>query len=575
MAEDHETGKHDLKEQLSVGVSRRSFLKGAAVVAAGGAATALAACAPTDNETGGSNANAGGNSAAGITWDRETDMVVVGAGGGVYGALAAHAAGKEVLVLEKTMLFGGTTSLSGGEHWTPCNLVMKELGQEDNRADAIAYITKVANGHATQELIEAYVDKSPAFLEWTRDELKLEWTSYGDGHHYQDYFDIPGCREIGRGVQVDIVKSTKNIKNEDVEAPSGLIAPFEFQLLRYLVEERGIEVLYETTAKRLYKDDNGKIVGILATDSSGKELKIGVRSGVLLAAGGFDNNNEMRAQYLYAPIYYTRMTEASTGDGHRMGMEVGADLANMSAVYGQDSWVPPQADGNIRLGQDRADSGGVRGLPYSLIVNKKGRRIADESGAYGTFQQLYANWDNSTFSWANIPLYWIGDQNFVDRYGIQTNKPGEVIDEVFKADTLEEIARHYEIDSAALVAEVAKFNGYAATGVDPEFHRGEFIFDRNSVADNNAGLINGCLGPVEKAPFYACTLWPGSVGTSGGLRINGNAQVLNTSGEIIPGLYACGCNAASFAGMSYCGGGTAVGSTCVFGWVAGSHLASL
>jgi succinate dehydrogenase/fumarate reductase flavoprotein subunit len=563
------TGKNNEKGQFAAGYSRRDFLKATAAIAAGSATVGLVACVPDGGDP---PTDSGANAMP--KWDREVDVVVVGAGGGVYGALAAHAAGSEVLVLEKSMLFGGTTSLSGGEHWTPCNLVMKRLGQEDNREDAIKYLTTVANGHASQELIEAYVDKANAFLEWSESELKLVWGSYGDGRHYQDYFDVPGCREAGRGVAIDVVQSFKNVTGADHDPVTGMIASYEFELLKYIVEEREIEVLYETPAEKLYKDSAGRIVGVLATDASGKDLNIAVRKGVLLAAGGFDNNNEMRAQYLYAPIYYTRMTDASTGDGHRMGIEVGADLTNMSAVYGQDSWVPPLEDGNIRLGQDKADSGGIRGLPFSLIVNKKGRRVANESGAYGTFQQIYANWDNSIFGWANIPLIWIGDQNFVDRYGIGTYTPGEVIEEVFKAGTIGEIAAHFEIDAVNLIDEIAKFNDYAATGIDSDFHRGEFIFDRNTIADNTAGLKNGCLGPVEKAPFYAATLWPGSVGTSGGLRINGKAQVLTPNGEVIPGLYAAGCNAASFSGMSYAGGGTAVGSSCVFSWLAGTNMAA-
>jgi succinate dehydrogenase/fumarate reductase flavoprotein subunit len=555
-------------EKALKGLSRRDFLKGAAIVAAGSTAIGLAAC-----DSQGEPANAGGTDTMPVNWDRECDVVVVGAGGGVYGALAAQAGGLEVIILEKTDQFGGTTSMSGGEHWTPCNPVMKALGQEDNREDAIKYITGVANGHATQELIEAYVDMAPLYCDWVTSELKMEWTSYGGGYMYQDYFNIPGHREKGRGIQIDIVKSTKNILDKDVEAPVGLIAPFEFQLLRHHVEERGIEVLYKTPAEKLIKDSNGQIIGVLARDNHGEALYIKTRKGVLLAAGGFDNNDAMRQQYLYAPIYYTRMTAASTGDGHRMGMEVGADVSNMSAVYGQDSWVGPNADGSIRLGQDRADSGGVRGKAFSLIVNKTGRRIGNESAAYGSFQQLYANWDTTTFTWANIPLFWIGDQNYVDRYGIQTNKPGEVIEEVFKADTLEQIAAHFGINAENLVAEVERFNRFAANGVDLDFHRGEFIFDKNTIADKNAGLINGCLGPVEKPPFYAATLWPGSVGTSGGLLINAKAQVIDVNGKVIPGLYACGCNATSFAGMSYCGGGTAVGSTCVFAWVAGTEMA--
>ncbi|MDX5297461.1 MAG: FAD-binding protein, partial [Gammaproteobacteria bacterium] len=114
---------------------------------------------------------------------------------------------------------------------------------------------------------------------------------------------------------------------------------------------------------------------------------------------------------------------------------------------------------------------------------------------------------------------------------------------------------------------------YAAEGYDPDFRRGESAFDLQTAGDpTRTDLANPCLGPLVEPPFYGAAIWPGALGTSGGLRINAHSQVLDVWGKPIQGLYAAGNTAASpFAG-SYPGGGGTLSVGMTFAYLAAAHL---
>lgn len=538
-------------------LSRKDFLKASMLAGMGVlGAGSLAACAPQGESASG----AGAANAEGVAWDQEVDVLVVGSGTGTMAAAAAKDAGAEnVLILEKSEFWGGTSATSGGGFYVPMNYVAKEQGVEDNREDAVKYIMACSDGRAERKLVETYVDNANQFLEWARDTFKWTW-GFTSGTMFQDYYEpYEGYRAFGRG-------SVSMVDEDRTQTPWGK--------LQGIVKDMGIEVQMKTAAERLVTDADGAVVGVV-TDG-GKYIH--AKTCVVLATGGFDHNPDMVKQNLPFPIYVTDAAAGNTGDGQALGAEIGAHLAYMDGSWGVPCYLPGPFDPTQEMKQDIAgnDWGLYRGCPNSIIVNKYGKRFANESMAYAPFNRTFGQWDSGKLEYANIPAFFICDSEFTTYYALPgQKKPGDPLPEmVVQADTLEELAGKLGIDPAGLVTEVEAFNVEAEAGTDSKFHRGERAYDAAIPELMSGGartLANIALGPVAKGPFYGILCLPGMCGTNGGLHTNEHAQVLKPNGDPIPGLLAVGNCAASIFGGAYAGGGTTLGSGSVMGWLGVRH----
>lgn len=535
-------------------VSRRGFLKKTALISAGLAATGgIAACSPA----------AAGNAGSNIKWDKEVDVVVVGSGTVVMAALAAKDAGAEsVLIIEKSVAFGGTSALSGGAFWIPNNYVMKASGVEDNREDAYKYLKRISAGQSDDVLINTYLDKGNELLEWTRDKFGYEWilTEPALGSKmFQDYYEVDGFRPYGRGVYLAV--------NGKYGGGGGT-----WQVLRGTAESLGIEIMLETAGKELITNADGAVIGIKAEGDNGL-MNIKAKKGVILGTGGFDFNKEMTTSFLRGPIKASVSVPTNTGDGHLMGMALGADLRNMQSCWGLPMY--PLDEEKLK---GEADWQTYRGKPGAVIVNKYGERIGNESAAYHVFNRAFWVWDTGKFEWRNTPSFWICDSSYQERYFMpgSSYQMGVVPEWITKADTLEELCQKLGIDAAGLNATLEVFNANAEKGIDPLWHRGEAQFDLNTAGDpSRTDLKNPCLAPIAQGPFYGALIAPGTCGTNGGLRINENAQVLDLNGNPISRLYAVGNTSGSVMGDAYPGGGSCLGAGGVFGMLAGRHAAGL
>lgn len=560
----------------SEGLSRRNFLKAAGLVGTSAAAAGLL----------GGCSSAGDTAVAedGITWDSEVDFVVVGTGTAIFSAFAAIGAGAEsVALLEKLEAFGGTAAFSGGAFWAPMNYVMKKEGLEDNREDAIGYVKLNAEGQVSDAIIEAYVDSAAPFIDWTVEELGFEWgvltgaPLYGP-QSWQDYTNLPGSREYGRSLTMAGTSVGETASSESYGGP------FMWKQLQTLVDnEERIELMLGTTAEKLLTDSTGAVIGVQA-NQGGEVINIRSQKGVVLGTGGFDHNMEWRKQFLRIPMFNTVSLPGNTGDGHRMGLEIGADLGNMNNSYGCSATVAPHempegdaiVDGSFFLNDFFTvfDAPLRRAKPNAVVVNKEGLRFANESAPYAQFNRAFEGWNNDTFTFANFPAYFIGDATFFEHYLLPGTandaQVGDIPEGTVIANSLEELANELGINYENLSRTISEFNENAKKGVDPVFHRGEHHFDLQTGADfsGRTDLANSCLGPVETPPFYAYGYLPGMLATNGGLRINEKAQVLDRAGEVIPGLYAVGCCASSVFGPGYPGAGTTVAAGAVFGWLA-------
>lgn len=533
-------------------VSRRTLLKKAAAVSVGvTAVSALAACAPASSAP----------SSKVAKWDKEVDVLVVGSGTVAMSAITAKDAGAaSVLIIEKGPAFGGTSALSGGGMWIPVNYVMKAQGLEDNKADALKYLTTVADGQSTDELMNAYLDNGNTMLEWLRDKFGYEFVL--GSPMFNDYYELPGFRSFGRTVYF-------------AEGGKSVAGAGGWKSISATCEKLGIEVLLNTAGKKLVSNDAGEVIGVIATDQNGKDLAIHAKKGVILGTGGFDFNKDMTVGNLRGPIMGSVAVRTNTGDGQLMGMALGADLRNMNSCWGLPFF--PQNPDKLQGVEDWQT---YRGKPGAVVVNKYGERIGDESSAYHVFNRSFWSWDSGKFEWRNTPSYWICDSTFPENYFMPGSnyKMGVIPEWLKKADTLEELCKLLGVDAAGFTATITAFNENAKKGVDPVWHRGEYAFDKNTAGDltgKRTELVNNCLAPLEKGPFYGAEYGPGTCGTNGGLRINGNAQVLDVWGKPIPRLYAVGNTSGSVMGAAYPGGGSTVGAGCVMGYVAGKHAAVL
>ncbi len=567
--ENSEAGSSYQATDADSGVSRRAALKGAAFLGLGAlGVSALGACAP------GSSAGSSGSASTSAegSWDKEVDVVVAGTGTAVIAAIAAAELGsKKVLLIDKDPgMFGGTSGTSGGGHSFALLSWSTDEGIKDTREDVLEYMKLSGDSRMSVAVQEAFVDTCDEYAHWVAD--LFGWSKWGHiNQAFGDYYELYAssvANGFGHGSWYPF----------DAEG-APLMAPQQWPLYQgYVDSSENIELMMGTTAESLIVDDAGAVIGVIIKEGT-SELRVKT-SAVVLGTGGFEHNEDMRKFHLPFPYYRTNGSPNNTGDAHRMGAKVGAQLAFMDETFGcphtymKKDFVP----GEFSYDQPGSDAFAPRGFPHSLMVNRKGRRFLDESTMYATATRAFGFYDTGTMEFVNIPGFWIADSQFAETFILPGNaNMGENPDFVFSFDTLEELADGMGIEKEALLEEVASFNLHAAQGQDPLWHRGKPNSDSTLAMMGAYRLMEGAtlptsvLGTVEKPPFYCCRYVPGMMGgTRGGLHLNENAQVLSVDGAPIPGLYATGNCSSGVA--AYWAGGATLGQGTVMAYLAAKHI---
>ena len=534
-----------------------------------------------------------------MSQEQSYDVVVMGSGvAGLSAALAATEAGLQTLLIEKSELLGGGTTQSYGLIWVGQNHLQKADGGSDSRDDIVRYMRFLGGGELDEDRMLTFVDRAPKIIEFfERCGLRFRLV-HGITDHYFGW--APGALAEGRTFEADLISG-----EELGEWRERIFVPDDVPCYVTIEEQAAWGGLnrfsqWDQTivAERRRRDMRGKGLGLvchfvkalaargvpiwtgrkaiqLAFDGeriTGVHLSDGqtivARKGVVIATGGYDYNLEL-AKSLEGFASMVPMSPTSlTGDGLVLAAELGAVIHripdSLSIMLG---YTVPGADGKPPTS---CRAGIVELLsPHTLLVNRLGRRFADESFFQGIVPRL-RTFDALRHEHPNVPCYLIFDQQYPDNYSFANRPAGSPVPEaIARADTIAALAAKLAIDPQALVDTVDRFNGFAHVGSDVDFHRGEGKW-RLAGGQSRPGKPSG-LGPVEKPPFYGVELHP-SVGNSAGLLANSHGQVMHQRHRPIAGLYASGVVAArTEMGAGY-QAGLNLASAMTFSYLAVEHM---
>ncbi|GAA1147796.1 3-oxosteroid 1-dehydrogenase [Nocardioides aquiterrae] len=550
-----------------------------------------------------------------IPFPESADVVVVGAGGaGMMAALAAAARGLDTVLLEKSSYFGGSTARSGGGVWIPNNYALRAAGQADDPELSRLYLDSIVGDVVPKVRRDTYLARGPEVLDFIRERTPLRFTwvpQYADYHP-----EAPGGRAAGRSaepVPMDarfLGDELERLHPQYTKAPANLIVtqadyrkislglrtirgPLTMAkvLVRRVVSllrgrqmyamgnaiaiglrkglmDAGVPVHYDTELADLVLED-GRVVGVRVL-RDGRESVVRARRGVILGSGGFEKNLEMREKYQPQPtsVDWTTGSQFNTGGGVLAGIAAGAQVDLMD-----DAWWGP----TIPLPSGPWFCLAERNLPGSIIVNQAGQRFMNEALPY--VEAVHEIYRGEATGVPHVPAWMIIDQRYRNRYlfaGLSPRQPfpGRWYKSgtVKKAATLEELAAQIGVPTGALTETVTRFNGFARTGVDEDFHRGESAYDQ--YYSDPTVKPNPSLHTIDHAPFYAVKIVPGDLGTKGGLVTDERARVLRPDGSPIPGLYAAGNCSSAVMGRTYAGPGATIGPALTFGYLAAETIAA-
>ncbi len=517
-----------MSENVINEMSRRNFLKTMGVLG-GVAATSgmLAGCAP--------------QKAAGVTWDKTADVVILGGGGaGLAAAISASkaGAGKSVVVLEKGAAVGGSTSISGGVIQAAGTKYEAEFKNvtDDTPEKHYQFYMQTSEGFVDPELVKVLTDNAPAAIDWM----------VGLGLTYVNTYAVspnPNVDEQNRLPRIHVPGGG----GDTAKAGTGAV---HVAVLEKNVKDLGLEIMLNTTAKNLVMDDAGNVVGVKAK-SDGKAMMIKANKGVIIATSGFDRDVDMCKAFSLQQLWELEtgvcyVAPGNTGDGIKMGMAAGAALASLGGTIGVEA---------VAMGADPLAEG-VTAVP-GIWVNLQGQRFVNEATHYAYSVRAVFN-QEAHKAWAifDDKVRAMGGAVLGSIWGPWTDDLADEISKgkVFKADTLEELAAAIGVNEYQLPLTVAQWNEQAAAGEDKLFGK-------------KVGLQ-----AFETAPFYATPVTSVNLGSCGGLKINTKCQVMDVFGQPIPHLYAAGMAAGGFIGPYYPGSGTAVLATVVHGRISGEEV---
>jgi succinate dehydrogenase/fumarate reductase flavoprotein subunit len=562
--------------------------------------------------------------------DHEVDVLVVGSGAaGMTAALTAKASGLDTLLVEKAQYYGGTTAISGGGIWAPnAPEIVRERGFAEPTEPIVSYLETITEGVVARERLVRFVESAPAmidFLERISPHLRFEWA-----RTYPDYYpNVEGGSVVSRSIHVRPIDLRRLGDDEPLLRPQGpamaapkgawITAPdLELLLslrrswrgklmllrlmgrmlrtrvtgeriaaagqalvarLRLALRDADVPLWLESPVKGLITGADGCVVGA-EVERDGTVRRVRTRRAVIMASGGFDHDLELRRRY--QPTIeedWSMGIPDLVGDGIRAGEAVGAAVDLMDDAW----WMPSIRWPAGHMGLLVAE----RMIPGQFIVNAAGQRFVNEASPYTEFVHRVIAGHRTGVS--HIPTWLIIDDRSWRQHLFGGHLPlpripapvptGREVPLAWReagmvetAEDWETLAERIGVPPDALRETAQRFNAFARNARDEDFHRGESAYD-NYYGDPR--LPNPNLREVSQAPYYAFKIFPGDLGTKGGLVTDERARVLRADGEAIPGLYAAGNVSAALMGRTYAGAGSTISPAMTFGYVAARDAAAL
>jgi succinate dehydrogenase/fumarate reductase flavoprotein subunit len=521
-------------------------------------------------------------------FDATYDMVVCGSGcGGLASALFSRWQGNTAVILEKAGSIGGTTAKAAFWYWVPNNEAMKKAGIADPKPDFLKYVARLSNPQGFDPAHPRY-----GLTQWEYDMCSAIYDSASPAAELLaakgalPYRHVPDVPDYFAELPEDKApKGRVLVPAEAIASMSdgGLVA---VRTMSTKARQEGIPIRTGTRVKKILQNPAGRVIGVEAEDELGATVRIRARKAVIFATGGFTHNVELRKNFLNGPIYGGCAAPSNEGDFVQMAGTLGAQLRNMN--YAWSCPVPLEK----AVARDGSMSGMFSVAGDSMIfVNKYGRRTVNEKLQYNELAQSFFEWDGAKAEYPNLVRIAVWDQRSQDHsasaeYGRLIVPPGTDDRHVIKGATLAELARAIDERLAKyagvtggaklsadfmpnLQASIARFNGFAKTGKDLDFKRGDRVVELlfNGDVKEEPGRTNPTMWPIsDSGPYYAALVVPGTLDTKGGPKTDTNGRVLDARDQPIPGLYGVGNCVASASGRAYWAGGATLGPIIAFSY---------
>jgi 3-oxosteroid 1-dehydrogenase len=534
-----------------------------------------------------------------VQWDHETDILVVGSGvGASTAAITAHENGNAVIVLEKAPITGGTSAKSAGVLWIPDNFTLQAKGIKDKKEDCLKYMARFsypetynpADPHlglaaSEFELLEAFYDNASRSVDSLRGNgaLKVgEWRMFFLDRPATDYLDNVPENKVPAGRAIGPLK-------EDGSMGGGVELMMQ---LNGAVKQRGIPLLTNHRATRLILNQDGRVIGVEA-ESGDSTVRIRARKAAIFGTGGYVHNREFVGMYQANRLWGSCAMPWITGDFINMAGAAGARMGIMSSAWRTQVLLEEA------LQSSKLAAGVFFPSGDSMVqVNRYGVRVVNENRNYNDRTKAHGAYDPSSAEFPNQLLFMIFDQRSAEGFAGVYPIPADSgnASHVLKGASLTDLAdkidsRLGEIAaqtggvslapefSANLEKTIRRFNGFAESGKDEDFRRGEAAYDSewhqvfspmkpdSGWPANDKPSIN--MYPIrDEGPYYAMILAAGALDTCGGPAIDASARVLDTKDQPIPGLYGAGNCIASPSGEAYWGAGHTLALSMTFGYIA-------
>ena len=557
----------------------------------------------------------------GLSWNYETDILIVGSGvAGMTAALRCYDLGANPLVIEKSDHYGGSSAVSAGLMWVPCNDQMVAAGIPDSIEESLSYLKSLCRDEVPEEQLHSWVENGRDLLRYLEDNTRLRFEALCDWP--DDHPHLPGSKSGGRLLEPVLFAGSKLstelaslplIKeffpflgylnttmahrrklvrrdkgwfklllrylwryfqdnrlrlrakyNRTLSMGNALIGALRFSLL-----DRNIPVWLSCSAQELIVE-NDRILGLRIT-KDGETFCIKATKAVVLAAGGFEANQDMRQQWLTSHGASEWSAASGQGEALTMGLEAGATMN----APGQAWWWPtvrmPKYDFALPLFLEL-------GFPGGCLINQKGERFVNETTSGSTIVQHMLDGDDNKRSTSQY--YLVFGKYYRKNFACGPIPPSAYCPDIilpqalrqqfiYKSQSITGLAAEMGVDAKGLKNTIDKMNQFASAGEDEDFQRGS---DANKAFyGKESNKLNPCLAPI-KAPFYGVRVYPGDLGTCSGLGVDARSRVVDNKNQVIEGLYAVGNCSAPLRTTANLGLGGSIGLSMAFSFVAANDI---